>query len=81
MSFTPRMDSVAGDPVLTLAEGRALEYELGCAILSWDEESNRALREASRVVRANRLLDEAFSHVRNIPLADAIAAHLAESNP
>ena len=50
MSHTPRMDSVACDPVLTLAEGRTLEHELGCAIRSWDEERLRALRESKRVV-------------------------------
>jgi aspartokinase-like uncharacterized kinase len=58
------------------------------AIESFDEERQRALREAGRVVEAkrlladaNRLLDEAFSHVRNIPLADDISAHLASCTP
>ena len=66
------------------------EAELRCAaaIASWDEERQRALREAGRVIEAkrlladaNRLLDEAFSHVRNIPLADAISEHLASCTP
>jgi len=52
-----------------------------CAIASWDEERKRALREAGRVLEANKLLEEAFSHVRNIPLADDISKHLAQFNP
>ena len=53
----------------------------GAAIAAWNEERQRALREASRVIEANLLLEEAFSHVRNIPLADSIAEYLAQFNP
>ncbi len=49
-----------------------------CAIDSWEEERQRALREAGRVLSANELLREAFSHVRNIPLADDISAYLSQ---
>ena len=65
------------------------EAELRCkaAIASWDEERQRALREAARVIEAkrllseaNKLLDEAFGFV-NPPLADAISAHLASCTP
>lgn len=65
---------------------RALEMELGeakererVAIASWDEERQRALREAARLVVANKLLDEAFGHVKNIPLADDISRHLVKT--
>jgi len=58
-----------------LAESRERER---VAIASWDEERQRALREASRVVVANKLLDEAFGFV-NPPLADAISEHLART--
>jgi len=58
----------------SLAESKERER---VAIASWDEERKRALREGARVVAANRLLNEAFSHVRNIPLADDISKHLA----
>ena len=74
----------------TAAEGlefwaRQLEEELAeskererVAIASWDEERQRALREAARVVAANRLLDEAFGFV-NPPLADSIADYLTRT--
>ena len=48
------------------------------AIESFDEERQRALREAARVVAANRLLDEAFGFV-NPPLADSIADYLTRT--
>lgn len=51
-----------------------------CAIAAWDEERQRALREAARVIEANRLLDEAFGFV-NPPLADAISEYLSQFNP
>ena len=64
---------------------RQLEEELAeskererVAIASWDEERQRALREAARVVAANRLLDEAFGFV-NPPLADSIADYLTRT--
>lgn len=57
------------------------QHRCGVAMAAWEEERQRALRESARVIAANRLLEEAFSHVRNIPLADAISEHLAQFNP
>ncbi len=37
------------------------------------------LRAEARLVIANKLLSEAFGHVKNIPLADAIASHLTST--
>jgi hypothetical protein len=48
------------------------------AIASWDEERKRALREAARVVTANRLLDRAFGFV-NSPLAGEISDYLTKT--
>ncbi len=52
---------------------------LKAAIASWDEERQRALREAARVVTANRLLDRAFGHVTNTPLAGEISDYLVST--
>ena len=88
----PRTDKKVADMIARgqSADGlefwaRQLEEELAeskererVAIASWDEERQRALREAARVVTANRLLDEAFGFV-NPPLADSIADYLTRT--
>lgn len=70
------LEFYAGELEMELNEAKERER---VAIASWDEERLRALREAARLVVANKLLDEAFSHVRNIPLADDISRHLVKT--